>query len=180
MSRLNELTDVDDPTSKQRLKHLGNFQAMILKHALSFPSMQRVVYSTCSIHAEENERVVEEVEGWCEGRYSLVEIIPDLPSRGEGKFAKCIRMSAESDLTNGFFVACFQRTSVGNDRRSKRAVMAVVAHGGNSGHNDIGRDRKQSVSKKRRVSDVAVDTSAKKRKKKSKNRRSGKSVTAES
>ena len=29
-----------------------------MKHALLFPSARKVVYSTCSIHAQENERVV--------------------------------------------------------------------------------------------------------------------------
>ena len=120
---------------------------------------------------------MEEVEGWCEGRYSLVEIIPDLPGRGEGQFAKCIRMSPENDLTNGFFVACFQRTSVCDDRGSKRAVTKLTHIG--TGCNDVSRAGKQTVSKKRHVSDVAEDTSAKKKKKKSKSRRNGRSVTAE-
>ena len=33
----------------ERVKRLANLQAMILRHALSFPSVELVVYSTCSV-----------------------------------------------------------------------------------------------------------------------------------
>ena len=42
----------------ERLNKLAGFQFAIMKHALLFPSARKVVYSTCSIHAQENERVV--------------------------------------------------------------------------------------------------------------------------
>ena len=37
---------------KERLRSLSSFQKRILKHALSFPSVKKVVYSTCSVHCE--------------------------------------------------------------------------------------------------------------------------------
>ena len=37
---------------KKRLRMLAAFQLRALLHALSFPSVKRVVYSTCSVHQE--------------------------------------------------------------------------------------------------------------------------------
>ena len=42
----------------ERLNRLAGFQFKIMKHALLFPKARKVVYSTCSIHPHENERVV--------------------------------------------------------------------------------------------------------------------------
>ncbi|KIH89395.1 methyltransferase [Sporothrix brasiliensis 5110] len=53
---LDDLQSKDNP--KARLAALASFQLAILLHACSFPSAQRVTYSTCSVHAEENEQVV--------------------------------------------------------------------------------------------------------------------------
>ena len=47
-----------DEKEHERLKTLSNFQLVALKHAMSFPHVQRIVYSTCSVNDEENECVV--------------------------------------------------------------------------------------------------------------------------
>lgn len=47
--------------SAERLQALSGFQRRILSHALRFPAVQRLVYSTCSVHREENEDVVHAV-----------------------------------------------------------------------------------------------------------------------
>ena len=100
--------------SEDRIAKLANFQAMLLNHALSFPKARRVVYSTCSINEGENEHVVAEVSEKWRGTYKLVDVWPEIPSRGrdlQGQFPdgrKCLRLGP-ADKTIGFFVACFER-----------------------------------------------------------------------
>ncbi|RYP24845.1 hypothetical protein DL767_008537 [Monosporascus sp. MG133] len=43
---------------KVRLEALSSFQLKLLLHALEFPAARKITYSTCSVHAEENEHVV--------------------------------------------------------------------------------------------------------------------------
>ncbi|SPQ22530.1 10ab74ae-b1ed-4650-90ca-fbe72ac0931e [Thermothielavioides terrestris] len=47
-----------DPALETRLASLAAFQLSIVLHALSFPAARKVTYSTCSVHAAENEQVV--------------------------------------------------------------------------------------------------------------------------
>jgi putative methyltransferase len=85
--------------------------------ALSFPAAERVVYSTCSVHAEENERVVAAVMPAArELGYELAAAIPSWPRRGwEGEgleredAAKVVRADPAEDDCEGFFVALFSR-----------------------------------------------------------------------
>ena len=41
-----------------RLSALSAFQLRLLEHAMAFPAAERITYSTCSIHSEEDEHVV--------------------------------------------------------------------------------------------------------------------------
>ncbi|VDQ02034.1 unnamed protein product [Trichobilharzia regenti] len=123
--------DVYNEEYSSRLKRLSNLQALLLKHALNFPNVQRVVYSTCSIHPEENEAVVRENADRVSDKFHLETIWPNTSSnvssdsvtttattspawkrRGlsDEKYQceSCIR-SSEEDLTTGFFVALFVR-----------------------------------------------------------------------
>ncbi|OMP82754.1 putative methyltransferase [Diplodia seriata] len=48
----------DDETLATRLASLSAFQLKLLTHAMRFPSARKLTYSTCSVHAAENEHVV--------------------------------------------------------------------------------------------------------------------------
>lgn len=98
----------------ERIKTLANFQTMILKHALSFPDVERVVYSTCSIHEEENECVVLEVLKGCHKWKLIDNPFPDWTTRGLEKYPfykNVIRSDPEKDKCIGFFVACFEKVN---------------------------------------------------------------------
>lgn len=105
-----------------RVKQLSAFQESAIRHAMSWPSVKRVVYSTCSVYVEENERVVARV--LAEGRergFELVSCIPTWPRRGlsvvedgedglsEADAAKVVRIDPLEDGTDGFFVCAWQR-----------------------------------------------------------------------
>ncbi|GEQ72516.1 hypothetical protein JCM33374_g6203 [Metschnikowia sp. JCM 33374] len=113
----------------ERLNKLAGFQFKIVKHALSFPNARKVVYSTCSIHPHENERVVVDLlrdpeiqkQGW--KLAPREKVISSWPRRGwkeeftslcEGDEEKCeelaggcVRSVPKEDGGIGFFAACF-------------------------------------------------------------------------
>ena len=79
-----------DAEAQRRLKSLSDFQKEALLHAFSFPNVRHVVYSTCSVHNEENEHVVAHVLD-CErakptsarlGPFCLAKALPQWPRRG--------------------------------------------------------------------------------------------------
>lgn len=106
----------DDNDGVDRIEHLSNFQLTALQHAMTFSSVDRIVYSTCSLHEQENELVVKEAlhanPTW--------QLIPPYclrhwKRRGhevEGlttEQSKCMIRADRGDETNGFFVAYFER-----------------------------------------------------------------------
>lgn len=58
---VNRLAEEESTSLPTRLQSLAGFQRKMLAHALQFPALQRLVYSTCSVHKEENEDVVKDV-----------------------------------------------------------------------------------------------------------------------
>ncbi|GAA5809103.1 hypothetical protein MFLAVUS_002507 [Mucor flavus] len=142
ISRLDHLVDDDDEkkkngkdadgkTQKERLQNLADFQISIIEHALKFPKAKRVVYSTCSIHPEENEHVVKTVlKRHPDFKLATREsVLPTWNRRGipeeingNKDLAECVvRTVPAEDLTNGFFVACFVRKSP-NEQAEKRPL----------------------------------------------------------
>jgi len=172
---------IKDGGATQRLRALSQFQFKALVKALvDFPAVNRVVYSTCSIHVEENEMVVaaalksqrkaygegaadkegKEGGGVMEGSgkegekkrqtqeqkqqlapFELVRALPSWPRRGlsrtlEGREtglseeeANClVRTDPRHDLTNGFFVAYFEREGTGG--AGKKLRLSNVKGGG--------------------------------------------------
>lgn len=88
---------------------LAAFQKKVLIHALtSFPSAQLVVYSTCSVHREENEDVVAAAIKDVSSVWSLVDALPAWPCRGLPGYKECLRSNSTME-TDGFFVALFAR-----------------------------------------------------------------------
>lgn len=112
---------------KVRLEALSSFQLTLLLHALEFPAAKKVTYSTCSVHAEENEQVVQRAlqsdvcrrRGWrILKRDEQVRGLREWPvrgavdaSNGDGEVADaCIRSYKDDGRgVMGFFVAGFVR-----------------------------------------------------------------------
>ncbi|KAM4820718.1 28S rRNA (cytosine-C(5))-methyltransferase [Thomomys bottae] len=101
--------------SEERLRALAGFQLRALRHALSFPALRRLVYSTCSLCREENEDVVQKALQESSGAFRLAPALPSWPHRGLNTFSggeHCLRASPETTLTGGFFVAVIERAEV--------------------------------------------------------------------
>ncbi|KAI1465059.1 S-adenosyl-L-methionine-dependent methyltransferase [Daldinia caldariorum] len=110
-----------------RLEALSSFQLTLLLHAFKFPAAKKITYSTCSIHAQENEQVVLKAlgsdvakqRGWrILRREQQVRGLREWPVRGsveasdgDSEVAEaCIRSYKDDGRgVMGFFVAGFVR-----------------------------------------------------------------------
>ncbi|NXN74884.1 NSUN5 methyltransferase, partial [Himantopus himantopus] len=113
---VNRLPREEAAPSAERLQALAGFQRKVLSHALSFPALRRLVYSTCSLHREENEDVVHAVLQERGSAFRLVNAFPSWPCRGLAAFPGaecCLRASPADTLTHGFFVAVLERCGEG-------------------------------------------------------------------
>ncbi|KAM0944768.1 putative 16S rRNA (cytosine(967)-C(5))-methyltransferase [Dioscorea sansibarensis] len=101
-----------DAANSQRVKRLAAFQRKALVHALSFPAIERVVYSTCSIHQTENEDVIKSVLPFAASlNFELATPFPQWPRRGLPVFEgseHLLRTDPTEDM-EGFFIALFVR-----------------------------------------------------------------------
>ncbi|KAJ1452869.1 S-adenosyl-L-methionine-dependent methyltransferase [Pelagophyceae sp. CCMP2097] len=108
-----------------RLESLAAFQREALGHALSdFPNVDRVVYSTCSVHDVENEDVVSRALATHRGEFRVEPCLRGWARRGRAhagltaaESACLVRADAREDRTNGFFVALFVRISATSNKR---------------------------------------------------------------
>ncbi|KAG0712111.1 putative 28S rRNA (cytosine-C(5))-methyltransferase [Chionoecetes opilio] len=114
-----------DEIDDDRLQSLAVFQGQLLQHALSHASVQEVVYSTCSVNAEENEEVVQKALGQHQD-FELEDLASKLcgwkhfgkESYEFGKY--CIRTVPEIDKCHGFFVAKFVRKNSCDTKVAKK------------------------------------------------------------
>ncbi|ORY35522.1 S-adenosyl-L-methionine-dependent methyltransferase [Naematelia encephala] len=138
VNRLDYLVDQaveESETIGERLEKLAAFQLQMIVHAFQFPAAERIVYSTCSIHAEEDEQVVMAAlsspsareRGW--KLAPRAEVLPAWERRGrpdemdgvEGQsgLAESVIRCLPEDHTNGFFVACFVRGLADAKKRNR-------------------------------------------------------------
>jgi 25S rRNA (cytosine2278-C5)-methyltransferase len=180
--------DTTDSSGQTRVKNLAQFQLQALLKALSFPQAKRLVYSTCSVHEQENEHVVaaalqEQQRRAPADTWRLRKCLPNWHRRGiysntDGSSgsssdsnarltaaqADCVVRALPADKTNGFFVALFVRGDVPADIHSTTTNTTT-----------------KSVLGKRSSSDAAVTkelTEAQRAKKRLKNSRKKKNQRA--
>ena len=101
--------------ASSRVQSLAAFQTRILRHALAFPAVQRLAYSTCSVYRQENEDVIAAVLPHAQQLgFELATALPQWHRRGlQGSYGwadKVVRVDPELDETDGFFVAVFVRS----------------------------------------------------------------------
>ncbi|OQR90004.1 hypothetical protein THRCLA_09470 [Thraustotheca clavata] len=124
--------DEQDSSSNEvqaRLQSLADFQLEALKKAFTFPNVNRIAYSTCSIFEKENEEVVIAALRASEEAgtpFHLVKALPTWPRRGividglsNDQADYLVRANGLEDGTNGFFVAYFERSNNLKRKREK-------------------------------------------------------------
>ncbi|KAI4379631.1 hypothetical protein MLD38_005905 [Melastoma candidum] len=111
-----------------RLNKLAAFQKKALAHALSFPSVEKIVYSTCSVHQIENEDVVSSVLPQAASHgFRLASPLPEWPRRGLPSFAgseNLIRTDPAEDK-EGFFIALFVRERKSKSKRCSTSTNSL-------------------------------------------------------
>ncbi|KAH0494287.1 hypothetical protein TgHK011_000912 [Trichoderma gracile] len=152
----NETVVKSEKDLEARLEALSAFQLTLLLHAFRFPRAKKITYSTCSVHSQENERVViralasdiAKAKGWrILRREDQVSGLRDWPVRGLVEAAEgdeevaegCIRSyKGDGRGVMGFFVAGFVRDSV--DAGANESVERVLDGSGDSGEGPYLRD----------------------------------------
>ncbi|KAJ6577367.1 S-adenosyl-L-methionine-dependent methyltransferase [Mycena capillaripes] len=165
VNRLDHLLETEEENQNEqdeRLNKLASFQLMMIKHAMKFPKASRIVYSTCSVHATENERVVGAAllsDEAVAGPFNLASrehVLPKWHRRGipdemavPEDAISLIRCSPGEDATNGFFVSCFVRKEPAAPS-NKRKVEAGDQEEDGEGPVDVTLPKRKKKKKKRK------------------------------
>ena len=122
LERLGDIQDANEKRDMHRINTLRDFQVKALRKTFQFSNVDTIVYSTCSIHVEENESVVAELLN--DPELSIIERGWDLkaPARLQGwhrrglqfpglsqKQSDCLIRCNIEDGMIGFFVAVFKK-----------------------------------------------------------------------
>ncbi|XP_041038852.1 putative methyltransferase NSUN7 [Carcharodon carcharias] len=119
--------------SEEKLKTLAQKQAEELMHAIRFPKVQAIVYSTCSVYPEENEEVVKpvlgkKIEGARVQPYRLSAPVIPLCCPSEITCAADNFFKIEpSEQVNGCFIAVLTRERDPSGAVSVKDVLARAA-----------------------------------------------------
>lgn len=119
---LRDSTSVDQEKDQARLASLASFQLRCLNHGLRFPHLKRLVYSTCSVHSQENEEVITACLQQNPG-FRLVPLLAQWPERGLEPLTQCLRASTTKTRTHGFFVALLEKHSEPGITKQEPAVQ---------------------------------------------------------
>jgi len=139
---MEETSNDDNKKDEKRIQSLSNFQLVALKHSMQFPNVDRIVYSTCSVHDEENEMVVskalseiekpdDESEEWVLMPPVCLQHWKRRGKEGVGGLSKdqadcLVRCDGlDGDETNGFFVTYLVRRRLLTEKKERREIEDV-------------------------------------------------------
>ncbi|XP_023949527.2 28S rRNA (cytosine-C(5))-methyltransferase [Bicyclus anynana] len=158
-----------------RLAKLTSLQEKFLKHAMNaFPNAKRIVYSTCSIFPEENERVITNIVKASRAKWRVKDVKELLKDQwnnfGSGMYGsmgtRCLYAKPDSDFTTGFFLAVLDRDSKDKETLEddhKVAKMALKLEDITKQHKD-GKDVTIIQVKDENISENEVAKNSKKKK----------------
>lgn len=120
----------------------------------SFPKAKRIVYSTCSLFPEENERVITNVVKTSRAKWRVQDVKELLKGKwnnfGSAMYGsmgtRCLYAKPESDLTTGFFLAVLDRDEKDLEKSQKNESVANGISKNESPFNDA-TDKKSKKNK---------------------------------
>ncbi|XP_063620029.1 28S rRNA (cytosine-C(5))-methyltransferase [Cydia splendana] len=165
-----------------RLAKLTSLQEKFLKHAMNaFPNAKRIVYSTCSLFPEENERVVTNVVKTSRTKWRVQDVKELLKGQwnnfGSAMYgsmgARCLYAKPDTDYTTGFFLAVLDRDQKDFERKANKEKDAskdnskVNNEDESEATEEVNKNKHKKIKKPDGENDEIVSNEVKKKKKKS-------------